>query len=69
MLSDNVNDYTSQMTFEEFQEWYKVYHHDCWLYDYGNCDVCDARKRKIVLAYKKAQLKERLENERKRKID
>ena len=66
MLSDNVNDYTSQMTFEEFQEWYKLYHQDCWLYDYGNCDVCDARKRKIVLAYKKEQLKERLENERKR---
>ena len=66
MLSDNVNDYTSQMTFEEFQEWYKLYHKDCWLYDYGNCDVCDARKRKIVLAYKKEQLKERLKNERKR---
>ena len=66
MLYDDVNYYTSQMTLEEFQEWYKEYHLDCWLYDYGNCDVCDARKRKIVLAYKKAQLKERLENERKR---
>ena len=51
MLSDNVNDYTSQMTLEEFQEWYKEYHRDCWDYYTGDCGICAVRKAKILLAY------------------
>ena len=52
MLSDNVNYYTSWIkTLEEFQEWYKEYHRDCWDYYTGDCGVCAVRKAKILLAY------------------
>ena len=51
MLSDNVHNYTSQMTLEEFQKWYKEHHRDCWDYYTGDCGVCATRKAKILLAY------------------
>lgn len=54
MLYDDVDYYISQMTFKEFQEWYKEEHSYCWDYETGNCDMCNARREKILLAYNNA---------------